>query len=425
MLLRFLGGWKGTFAALRYRDFRLFWTGLVAQVTGQQITIVTLGWLAFDLTGSPLTLGVVNLATAAPRILIGLVGGVFADRFNPRNLIIGAQAVSATVLVVVATLTIADALQVWHLALAGLVLGLVQAFDEPSRAALFPRLLPDRSLIPVAVPMISVAWSSTRIVAPSIAGFLIAAIGAGPTFYVAASGAALMAAMMRIVRVAPLSSRQPATMFADLKAGARYVWGHDVFRPLVILAFITSAFAQGYMLTLPIFQDVLGVDSRGLGLMYSSTGVGSIVGLMLYSRAFRHQPAGRVQLAATAAFGAGLIAFAATPWFGVAVAVLFAVGVVGVLQITTGQVILQTLVADELRGRVMALHGMHWGMLPVGGAIMNGAAEVVGGPRAITAAACVVIAATAVVALRSGALRGLSLDGAFEASGAGSGGRAT
>ena len=418
MLGRIFLGWRDTFAALRYRDFRLFWAGLMAQITGQQINIVTLGWLAFDLTGSPLTLGVINLLSAAPRIAIGLLGGVLADRFYPRNLIIGAQAVSAAVLVSVATLTVTGNVEVRHLAAASFLLGIVQSFDEPSRASLFPRLLPNRSLIPVAVPLISVAWSSTRIVAPSIAGFIIAAFGAGVSFYLAATGAGVMVVMMRLIRAQGEAARRRGTMFGELKAGAAYVWRHPVFQPLVVLAFVCSVFGQGYMLTLPVFQDVLGVDSRGLGLMYSVLGVGAMAGLLLYSRVFRHMAAGKVELAFTAAFAASLIAFAVSPWFGLSLALLFLVGIVGVIQITAAQVILQTLVADELRGRVMALHGMHWGLLPVGGAIMNGAAELVGAPRSLAGAAAALFLVTIVVWLRSGALRRLSLGAEGELAGA-------
>lgn len=418
MLGRIFLGWRDTFAALRYRDFRLFWAGLMAQITGQQITIVTLGWLAFDLTGSPLTLGVINLLSAAPRIAIGLLGGVLADRFYPRNLIIGAQAASASVLVSVATLTVTGNVEVRHLAAASFLLGIVQSFDEPSRASLFPRLLPNRSLIPVAVPLISVAWSGTRIVAPSIAGFIIAAFGAGVSFYLAATGAAVMVVMMRLIRAQGEAARRRGTMFGDLKAGAAYVWRHPVFQPLVVLAFVSSVFGQGYMLTLPVFQDVLGVDSRGLGLMYSVLGVGAMTGILLYSRVFRHMAAGKVELAFTAAFAASLIAFAVSPWFGLSLALLFLVGIVGVIQITAAQVILQTLVADELRGRVMALHGMHWGLLPVGGAIMNSAAELVGAPRSLAGAAAVLFLVTIVVWLRSAPLRRLSLGAEGEPAGA-------
>ena len=409
MLRRFLLGWLEFFTALRYSDFRLFWIGLMGQVTGQQMTIVTLGWLAFHLTGSPLALGIINLLSAAPRIVTGLVGGVFADRFNPRNLIVVAQTTSVAILATLATLTVMDQAAIWHLATAAFLLGLVQSFDEPSRASLFPRLLPNRSLIPLAVPLISVAWSSTRIIAPSIAGFVIAGFGAGISFFIAATGAALMVAMMRLLHVAELPARRSGTMFSNLKEAATYVWGHAEFRPLVVLAFANSTFGLGYMLTLPVFQDVLGVEARGLGLMYSILGIGSMVGLFLYSRTYRRMPAGRMLLVSMVAFAAGLIAFGVSQWFFTSLALLLFIGIVSVIQITTSQVILQTLVADELRGRVMALQGLHWGLLPVGGFIMNGAAEFVGAPSAVAGAGVMLLLVTIWVGLTSTALRRLNI----------------
>ena len=398
------------FAALRYRDFRFFWIGLVAQVTGQQMTIVTLGWLSYDLTQSPLALGFINLVSAAPRIVVNLAGGVLADRFDPRTLVVAAQTTAVAVLVALAVLTLTDRAAIWNLALAALVIGLVQSFDEPARASLFPRLLPDRSLIPVAVPLTSVAWSATRIVAPSIAGFVIAAAGAGPSFLVAAAGAAAMVGVMRLVHPNPTVTGRHGTMLGDLKAGAAYVWAHPVFRPLLLLGLAVSAFGQGYMLTFPVFQaEVYEVGPRELGLMYSSAGVGALVGLYAYSRYFKQRGAGRVLLGAAGSFGAMLVAFALTPWFEVALILLFLSGTVGVMQITTGQVILQTLVEDSLRGRVMALYGVHWALLPIGGAMMNGIAQGTGAPIAVAGAGAVLLAIVVTIALRGAVLRGVTL----------------
>ena len=408
--MRLFGGLIEFFAALRYRDFRLFWIGLVAQVTGQQMTIVTLGWLAYDLTESPLALGFINLVSAAPRIVVNIAGGVLADRFDPRTLVVVAQTTALAVLVTLAVLTLTDHAAVWNLAAAALLIGLVQSFDEPARASLFPRLLPDRSLIPIAVPLTSVAWSSTRIVAPSIAGFVIAAAGAGPSFFVAAAGAAAMAAVMRLVHPRQAAGGTHGTMLGDMKAGAAYVWGHPVFRPLLLLALAASTFGQGYMLTFPVFQaEVYDVGPRELGLMYSSAGVGAMVGLYAYSRYFRKRGAGRVVLGAAGSFGAMLIVFALTPWFEAALVLLFLSGTVGVMQITTGQVILQTLVDDSLRGRVMALYGVHWGLLPVGGAVMNAVAQGTGAPIAVAGAGALLLTVAVTIAARGAALRGVAL----------------
>ena len=408
--MRLTGGLVEFFAALRYRDFRFFWFGLVAQVTGQQMTIVTLGWLAYDLTQSPLALGFINLVSAAPRIVVNLAGGVLADRFDPRTLVVAAQTTAVAVLATLAFLALTDRAAVWNLAVAALVIGLVQSFDEPARASLFPRLLPDRSLIPVAVPLTSVAWSATRIVAPSVAGFVIAAAGAGPSFLVAAAGAAAMAAVMRLVHPRQGATGRHGTMLGDLKVGAAYVWAHPVFRPLLLLALAASTFGQGYMLTFPVFQgEVYEVGPRELGLMYSSAGVGAMVGLYAYSRYFKQRGAGRVLLGAAGSFGAALVAFALIPWFEAALVLLFLSGAVGVMQVTTGQVILQTLVEDSLRGRVMALYGVHWALLPVGGAVMNSVAQGTGAPIAVAASGALLLATVVAIALRGAALRSVAL----------------
>jgi len=391
---------------LRYRDFRLFWLGLVGQITGQQMTIVTLGWLTFDITHSPFALGMINLATALPRLAITLIGGALADRWQPRVLIIGAQTVSAATVLALASLTLTDRITVWHLLIGAVLLGLVQAFDEPSRASVFPRLLPNRSLIPQAVPLISMAWSSTRIVAPSIAGFVIAAAGAGPSFMVAAAGSIVMVTMVGLVRSDTRAVVPPgqvrASMLHILAEGAVYVWGNAAFRVVVGLAYINSFFAMGSIMMLPVFAvEVFGVDSRGLGLMYSTQGVGAIIGLVAYAKLARVRPPGQIFLGALLAFSVALMAFALTPWFYPAIGLLFLSAFFSTVQQTTGQVVLQTLVPDELRGRVMGVHGTHWSFLPLGGAALNVAAHFVGAPAALAGSTAIAILIVATVGLRS------------------------
>ena len=164
------------------------------------------------------------------------------------------------------------------------------------------------------------------------------------------------------------------------------------------------------MLTFPVFQaQVYDVGPRELGLMYSSAGAGALAGLYAYSRYFRKRRPGRVVLGGAGAFGTMLIVFAMTPWFEAALVLLFIAASVGVLQITTGQVILQTLVDDSLRGRVMALYGIQWGVLPVGGALMNGVAQATGAPIAVAGAGVLLVAVAVAVAVRGAALRRVAL----------------
>ena len=356
------------FSVLRYRNFRLFWLGLLAQVTGQQMMFVTMGWLAFHLTGSPLTLGIINLMQAIPRIGLNLVGGVLADRFDQRLLISVAQGTSAVILSAVAALTITGNIEVWHLAVASLLIALAQAFDDPSRQALFPHLLPNRSLIPAAVPVNTMAWQLTRIVAPSIAGFAIAAGGAGTSFFISAAGAAIMAMVMRMLHVNRVSRPRSGSMIQNLTEGTRYAWNNMAFRMLISLAFVTSLLTMGYQFMLPVFaKDVFGVDARGLGLLYTASGIGATFALLTVSQWVRSFPPGKVLVAFAVGFSGSLIWLSLSPSYLVALGAMLMVGYTQFVFLASIEIILQTMVPDNLRGRVMGLYGMIWSIILVSG----------------------------------------------------------
>ena len=258
------------FSPLRYRNMRLFWSGLFAQVAGQQMMVVTIGWLVFELTGSPLTLGIINLLQAAPRIILNLLGGALADRWDQRTLIILSQFAAMLVLFGLATLTLTGHIEVWHLGAGALLIGFFHALDEPSRASLFPHLLPRRDLLPTAVPLVSMAWQMSRLTAPAIAGFVIHAAGADVSFFISAAGAALMITTIRLLQVDRIPRAKQGSILQSISEGMKYAWGYDVFRIVIGMAFFNSLLAMGYILMLPVFAaDVFEVDSRGLGLLYS------------------------------------------------------------------------------------------------------------------------------------------------------------
>lgn len=399
------------FAVLRFREFRLYWSGLVAQIIGQQMFHFTVGWLAFELTGSPAYLGIINLLGFVPRISLTLVGGVFADRWDQVRLISLAQATSVAVLLGVATLTWTESVTVWHLMAAAFVLGASQSIDEPARAALFPRLLPDRSHIASAVPLISFAWSSTRVIAPSIAGFVVAAAGADTSFFVAALGAATMVAVLRFVRPSKAAPRPPGNLIRNLIDGVRYVRGHEVFSIVIATSFVAAAFATGYTMMLPVFAgpDVLDIDSRLLGLLYSVTGIGSLVGLATFNLIHSRLRPGTVLIIGLTAFSASLIAFAFSDWYWLSLLLMGLTGVAHIYFQTSVHLILQTLVDDQYRARVMALHGLLWGLVLLSATVLNIAAEFVGPRIALATGASVVLVYVWLFVVRSSALRNVSL----------------
>ena len=402
-------------SVLQHRNFRLFWFGLVAQVGGQQIFNITIGWLAYDLSGSPLTLGIVNLLQSLPRIVLTLLGGALADRWDQRKLIIISQSASAVLLVALAVLALTDSIEVWHLGLGALLLGFVHSFDEPSRQSLFPHLLPTRDLIAQAVPLNTLAWQTNRILAPTLAGFLIAATGAGTSFFVAASGAALMAMMMRIIRVDRIVHESKGSLLRDVKEGTAYVWNNDVFRAIIAMSFFNSIFAMSYIYMMPLFaEDVHHVGPTGLGLLYSASGIGTIVSLLTASWIRRLVDPGKVILTGFMAFSVLLMLFAFTPWFPVALVVLVLLGFARNAYLMTGEIVLQTYVPDALRGRVMGLYGLLWSITPLGGFVLNATANFTGAPIALGGGAALVLAYVLLVGIRSRSLRGLVLPGDAE-----------
>lgn len=400
------------FATLRYRNFRLYWMGLVAQVTGQQMTMVTLGWLAYDLTGSPLALGYVNLAQAVPQIVLNILGGALADRVDQRRLISLAQIVSGTLLVITAVLTVTGWIAIWQLVVLSFLLGMARSLDEPSRHALFPHLLPDRSLIPSAVPLMSMAWQLNRIMAPAIAGFVIAAAGAGMSFFLAAAGAAMMVIMLRLLRVQRVVGTARGNVLTNIGEGARYAWDHRVFRVVIGTCFLNAVLVMGYTLMMPLFAAVHDVGALGLGVMYSVTGVGSIASLFAVAPLTRAFPVGRVVAVAIVGFPLAMIAFALAPVYPLALAMLVAVGFFLHLFLAGAQIVLQSLVPDQLRGRVMGLYGMMWSVMPLGGALLNGVAQITGAPVALAGGASLMLLFVLLVTAPSRSLRDVVLPNA-------------
>ena len=405
-LSRRIGPLLEVFSTLRYRNMRLFWSGLVAQVAGQQMMMVTIGWLTFELTGSPLTLGIINLLQAAPRIILNLLGGALADRWDQRTLIILSQIASMLVLLTIATLTLTGHIEVWHLGVGALLISFFQALDEPSRASLFPHLLPRRDLLATAVPLVSMAWQMGRLTAPAIAGFVIHAAGADLSFFISAAGAAVMITMIRLLRVDRIARSRQGSILQSITEGMKYAWGYDIFRIVIGMAFVNSVLAMGYILMLPVFAaDVFKVDARGLGLLYSSGAIGGITALLTVSKMVSRFGAGRVILGGILLLNSTLLAFALSPSFALAVVFMTLAGFAAHVYVTGGEVLLQMLVPDELRGRVMGLYYSLWSIMPLGAALLNSVAEYSGAPLALAGGTTAVLLFALVVGLPNKALR--------------------
>ena len=395
--------------ALGVPNFRVYWLALVTQVVGQQMFAFTLGWLAFEITGSQAQLGLIHLCGFVPQFALTLLGGVLADRVDARKLIGAAQINAAIAMILVGVTAMFGVAQFWHLALGAFLMGLTNAIDEPARASFFPRLLP-RPLLRSAVPLVSMAFGSSRVIAPSIAGFLIAAAGAPATFLLCAAGASTMFAVLFVVRPAPAESRSHGSLLENFADSLRYIRGNPVFAKALTAALLNATFAMGFIHMLPVFaKDVLQVDSRGLGILTSAIGVGALTGLLSYAWLQSRTSPRNLMVGALSVYGVALIGFAFSDWYWISFGMLFLAGLCHGYFLTCVQVILQTLVEDRYRGRVMSVFTLVWGLIFFSGFLLNIAGSLVGPRLALAGGASVVLVYVWLSLVRATALRNLVL----------------
>lgn len=395
--------------ALGVRSFRLYWLALVAQVVGQQMFAFTLGWLAFEITGSQAQLGFIHLCGFVPQFALTLLGGVLADRVDPRKLIGAAQTISALGMIVVGVATMLGVAQLWHLALGAFLVGLSAAIDEPARASFFPRLLP-RPLLRSAVPLISMAFGSSRVIAPSIAGFLIAAAGAPTTFLVSAAAVSTMIAVLFLVRPARGEAPSHGSLLNNFTESLHYIRGNEVFAKAIAAALLNATFAMGYMNMLPVFaKDVLQVDSRGLGILVSAAGVGALTGFLSYAWLQSRISPRNLMVGALTLYNLALIGLAFSDWYWLSFCMIFIAGLCHAYFLTCVQVILQTLVADHYRGRVMSVFTLVWSLIAFSGFLLNTAGSLVGPRLALAGGAVIVLAYVWLSLVRATALKNLAL----------------
>lgn len=392
-------------AALGVRDFRLYWLALVTQVVGQHMFAFTLGWLAFEITGSQAQLGFIHLCGFVPQFTLTLLGGVLADRIDARKLIGGAQVNAAAAMILVGGVTLLGVAQLWHLALGAFLWGLSAAIDEPARASFFPRLLP-RPLLRSAVPLISMAFGSSRVIAPSIAGFLIAAAGAPATFLVSAAAVSTMIAVLFLVRPAHGAARTHGSLLSSFTENLRYIRANEVFARVIGVALLHATLAMGFIHVLPVFaKDLLHVDSRGLGILAAAAGIGALAGFATYAWLQSRLSWRNLIVGALTVYNAALVVLAFSDWYWLSFWAILVSGLCHAYFLTCAQVMLQTLVDDHYRGRVMSVFALVWSLMYLSGFLLNFAGEWAGPRLALAGGALIVLAYVWLSVARAAALK--------------------
>ena len=352
---------------------------------------VAQGWLVYDLTGSPLYLGYVGLATAIPGLFLSLLGGVLADRVDLRRLLIVTQLFVAVMAATLATVTALGVVQPWHVLIIAFLTGSSQAFNNPARQAIFPQLI-DRKELMNAVSLNAMSWQGTRIVAPAGGGVLVAVAGSATTFYACAIGYLIFSVIVLGFQLRPPEKQARASLMSDMTEGLRYVSANSLFAVLIGLTFCNSFFGLSLLQIMPVFaRDILDVGPSGLGLMFSAVGFGSVLGLVVASTLGHIERKGLVIIAGAVTYGIFLILFSFSTTFAISLALLFTMSIFNQIYMISVQTILQLRMPDGLRGRVMGIYTMTFNLGPLG-AIQAGALA-----SAVSPAFAVMIGGSAII----------------------------
>ena len=373
--------------ALHYPAYRAYWLGLLASVSGFQMFRVGQGWLIYEITGSPWSLGLVGAANAIPAIFFNLFGGVFADRWDKRRLIIFTQLTTGSLIFLLATLTLLGWVESWHVLVIAFLAGGVEAFDNPARQALYPHLI-ERSVMMSAVAMNSVIWQGTRIIAPGIAGFIIDLINTESVFYISGVGFIILAVVMARLKIPPIPRGALGNPIQDIKEGLKFIKVNSIFSFLMGMTFFNSFFGMAYVILMPIFAvDILAVGAKGQGLLLGTGGAGALLNTLYIGARGSVPNRGLAIIGGAVLFGLTVAAFALTAEyvgsFALVMALMFFMGIFNSLTNIAIQSSLQIMVPDRMRGRVMGFYGMTWSIRPLGALQASALTSVLTAPIAI------------------------------------------
>jgi MFS family permease len=353
-----------TSSALRNRNFLIYLSGSTVSLHGLWIYRVALGWYAWQLTGSELWVGIIAFTQFAPAVIFGPLFGVLADRFNRRKASMLINTASVFNMLVLSSLTFLGQVDIRVLAASSVVQGILDGAHTPVRMTLVPSIV-SRAQLHSAIASNSIAFNVSRFVGPAIAGFIIATWGVGTAFAVnGVTYLAIVAAVM-LIQVNPGTRRtkQPGDVWSELLDGVRYVLGHQTIRSLLVTVAVASVFGRGALEMLPAFADkVFGGGAAALAILTSAVGAGSIITGVVLSRHSAWLNRKVVRIAVIAA-GLLIVAFAASGEFWLAVPVITVLGVILSLVGVGSQILIQSHVDEEVRGRVSSL----WGMIAFGG----------------------------------------------------------
>jgi MFS family permease len=370
----------GVFRALKHRNYRLFFAGQTVSLIGTWVTRVATSWLVYRLTGSVLLLGVVGFFSQIPTLILTPFSGVLVDRWNRHRILVVTQVLSMLQSFALAILAFADIITVRDILLLQLAQGIINAFDTPARQAFVVEMVTDRNDLPNAIALNSSMVNASRVIGPSIGGIIIAAAGEAWCYLLDGVSYIGVIASLLAMRVAPRALPVTSSLLEELRAGFRYVTGFPPVRSALLLLALVSTMGMPYSVLMPaVARNTLGGDSHTLGFLMTASGLGALGGALYLASRRTVVGLGRVIATAACVFGVGLVMFGLSRSTLLSLLVLTVVGGGMMVTMASTNTILQTIVEERLRGRVMAFYTMAFlGTTPIGSLIAGMVADRIG-----------------------------------------------
>jgi len=367
------------FHSLRYRDYALFWSSDFLASVGHFVQEVALYWIAYEISGSAMALGILGLCGATPRLLLGALGGVLVDRYNRKRLLILIQFSTALPVLIFLALFILGALEFWHLLVLEILNGSIRAVNPSASQSILAELVPREELMN-AVSLYTVGFNLARIMGPSLGGVLVLWIGVGGCYWVYAASLILSGVGLALIRLSDKREVNPEQNFMrEFKEGFRYVWDSPLILSSIVAAYTFSIFIVTYHRFLPVFaKEVLDVGPEGLGILMAAPGVGGIASLTFLAAVGERWNRAMLLWITTTITPIFLILFCFSSEFWLSVALLALVGAGQISFRTISRVIIQIEAPRELLGRVMSVFNMDQGVRSLGSVVMGALATAFG-----------------------------------------------
>jgi MFS family permease len=393
---------------LHYRNFRLFFVGQLISLIGTWMQQIAMSWLVYRLTNSSFLLGIVGFASQIPTFFLTPFAGVLIDRWNRHHILITTQTLAMIQALILAFLALTHTIQIWHVIVLGLFLGVINAIDIPARQAFLIDLIEKREDLGNAIALNSSMVNVTRLLGPSIAGMLIALVGEGMCFLLNGLSYLAVIIALLVMKITPRKSEvEKPHILEGLAAGFTYAFGFAPIRSVLLLLALTSLMGMPYGVLLPVFAtDILQGGPYTLGFLMTCSGIGALVGAVYLTLRKSILGLGRWIVIASSVFGIGLIGFSLSRTLWLSLIFISLAGFGMMVQMAATNTVLQTIVEDDKRGRVMSFYTVAFmGMTPFGSLLAGSLASKIGAPNTLIIGGICCILGSLVFASKLPALR--------------------